>query len=371
MAHYMLGEEDPARVALQAALQTSKDFPGKDEAGRRLAMLGIDVKTANAAQVADLRKRLSESPEDPIAAMRLAGILERDGAFDQAATIYQAALKRNPRNGSCMARLAELYASHLNDSRKALELAKEAHNLAPQGPRISHLLGWFIFEAGDAKWAASLPEESARKLPNDPAVLYDLAWAYYGLGRVAEAKAAMQAPAGAPGFPNASEASRFLAMTSALTNLAQTPQAVASIQKALRPTPPTSRPCSSPPCSASGRPNIRKQPSWTTASWRGTRFVSATRNLALLCAEHLGDDRRAYTLAAQARESFRDARSARTLGILAYRQGDYPRSAQLLFQIAREADKDGELLYYLGMAQCQLKQRVQGKESLQRALAST
>jgi exosortase/archaeosortase family protein len=371
MAHYMLGEEDPARVALQAALQTSKDFPGKDEAGRRLAMLAIDVKTANAAQVAELRKRLSESPEDPIAAMRLAGILERDGAFDQAAAVYQAALKRNPRNGSGMARLAELYANHLNDSRKALELAKEAHSLAPQDPRISHLLGRLIFEAGDAKWAASLLEESARKLPNDPAVLYDLAWAYYGLGRVAEAKAAMQTPARAPAFPNASEANRFLAMTSASTNLAQTPQAIASLQKAL-----AADPAYVPALFLSALLNERQAKYQEAAELydrvlaRYPLFAPATRNLALLCAEHLGDDRRAYTLATQARESFpEDARLARTLGILAYRQGDYPRSAQLLFQSAREADKDGELLYYLGMAQCQLKQRVQGKESLQRALA--
>ena len=31
MAHYMKGEEDPARVALQAAVQAAKEFPGKEE----------------------------------------------------------------------------------------------------------------------------------------------------------------------------------------------------------------------------------------------------------------------------------------------------------------------------------------------------
>ncbi len=72
----------------------------------------------------------------------------------------------------------------------------------------------------------------------------------------------------------------------------------------------------------------------------------------------------------KARESFpEDSRLARALGILAYRQKDYSRSAQLLSESARKADGDAEALYYLGMAQYQLKQRAQSKETLQRALA--
>ena len=157
MAHYMMGEEDPARVALQAAVQAAKDFPGKEEAGRRLAMLALDVKTANATQVAELRKRLSESPNDPIAAGRLAAILERDGAFDEAAQIDEAALKSNPQNLSAASRLAGLYANHLNDPRKALAWAKAAHNLAPEDAHISHLLGRLVYQTGDYKYAASLP----------------------------------------------------------------------------------------------------------------------------------------------------------------------------------------------------------------------
>src|SRR5262249_21794035 len=44
MAHYMLGEEEPARIALRKAADTSADFPGKDEVRQRLALLAIDVK---------------------------------------------------------------------------------------------------------------------------------------------------------------------------------------------------------------------------------------------------------------------------------------------------------------------------------------
>jgi len=371
MAHYMLGEEDPARVAFQAAVQGNKDFPGKAEAGRRLAILSFDVKTANPAQSAELRKRLSESPNDPVAAGRLAALLERDGVFDQAAGIYETALKTNPRNVSGMARLADLYANHLNDPRKAIELAKEAHRLAPEDARTSHLLGRLVYQTGDHKWAASLLEETARKLPKDPVVLYDLAWAYYSLGRVTEAKAAMQTPALAPTFTGASEAKRFLAMVAASDNATPPEQTIADLEKTL-----VAEPAYVPALFLSALINEQHgkfkeaAPLYDRILARYPLFAPATRNLALLYAEHLGDDAKAYPLAVKARESFpADARLARALGILAYRQGDYSRSAQLLSESARKAESDGEALGYLGMAQYRLKQTAQSKQSLQRALA--
>jgi exosortase C (VPDSG-CTERM-specific) len=371
MAHYMMGEEGAARVALRAAVQDTKDFPGKDEARRRLAVLALDVKTANPAQVAELRKRLTQSPNDTIAASRLAAILERDGAFDQAAGVYEAALKNNLRNVSGLSRLAELYANRLNDPRKALELAKQAHNLAPEDGPISHLLGRLVFQTGDHKWAASLLEESARKLPNAPAVLYDLAWAYYSLGRVAEAEAAMHIPALDPTFAGAAEAKRFLAMVAASRSPTLTGQTIGELRKTL-----AAEPAYLPVlflCALADEQQGKPQEAaglYDRILARYPLFAPAARNLALLCAERLGDDHKAYTLATQARESFpADARLARALGILAYRQADYSRSAQLLSDSARNAESDAEMLYYLGMAQYRLKQRAQSKETLQRALA--
>src|SRR5262249_10936972 len=41
MTYYMLGEEEPARAALQKAVDASADFPDKNEARRRLSMLAI------------------------------------------------------------------------------------------------------------------------------------------------------------------------------------------------------------------------------------------------------------------------------------------------------------------------------------------
>src|SRR5207249_3732734 len=77
-------------------------------------------------------------------------------------------------------------------------------------------------------------------------------------------------------------------------------------------------------------------------------FAPATRQLALLYAEHLGDDQKAYELAVKAREVFpEDPELAKTLGILAFRRGDYSRSAQLLREGALKRSSDAELLYFL------------------------
>src|SRR5262249_20830476 len=65
MAHYMLGEEEPARIALQKAADASADFPGKDEARQRLALLAIDVGAGNRGVRTELEDYLRKQPNDP------------------------------------------------------------------------------------------------------------------------------------------------------------------------------------------------------------------------------------------------------------------------------------------------------------------
>jgi len=375
MTHYMLGEEEPARLALQRAVAANKDFPDKEEGRRRLALLAIDAKTADAAARADLEKRLRETPDDPIALSRLAQIQEREGAFAKAVQTYETALKQNPQNAQILLRLAQLYSGRLSDPRKALRMARQAHTLAPDDPRTSYTLGRLVYQAADQaedyKWAASLLEESARKLPDDPDVMYDLAWSRYSLGRVPEAEAAMQGPAQAgAAFARAEEAKRFLTTVAACENLVQAQQMAPQVQKLL-----SADPTYVPALMVSAilqeqRGNYKEAAQfYDRILARYPLFAPATRNLAFLCCERLGDDRRAYALAATARQSFpADQHLAKTLGILAYRFSDYARSVQLLEECAPRLSSDAELLYYLGMAHYRLKHRAPSKAALQRAL---
>ena len=72
MAHYMMGEEGPARLALQKAVDATADFPDKDEARQRLALLAIEVGAGNPGVRTELENYLRKQPNDPAALMRLA-----------------------------------------------------------------------------------------------------------------------------------------------------------------------------------------------------------------------------------------------------------------------------------------------------------
>jgi predicted Zn-dependent protease len=67
----------------------SVDFPGKDEARQRLALLAIQVGTANAAVRKELENYLRERPNDPMALARLAEVQAWEGAVDQAMKTYE------------------------------------------------------------------------------------------------------------------------------------------------------------------------------------------------------------------------------------------------------------------------------------------
>jgi uncharacterized protein HemY len=54
---------------------------------------------------------------------------------------------------------------------------------------------------------------------------------------------------------------------------------------------------------------------------------------------------------------------------MAYRHANYSAAAQYLKQSLQTRKDDGELLYYLGMAQYQLKAKAESKAALQHALA--
>src|SRR5438128_3428947 len=140
MAHYMMAEEGPARIALQRALQGNKEFAAKDEAERRLAVLGIDLQTADSKAIGVLEKRLAEQADDPVALARLGAIHERDGAFEKARDLYERALKQDSKNVSAMLKLSRLYADRFSNAKRALELAKKAHELAPADAAVAHML---------------------------------------------------------------------------------------------------------------------------------------------------------------------------------------------------------------------------------------
>ena len=369
MTYYMMGDEANARTAFQRALLPNEDFPQKNECNQCLAVLAIDAKTAGPDTRAWLEKRTANQPNDPVALARLAAIYQREGTMDKAIATYEAALQANPQNVMAMVNLARLYAPQ--DPQKAFNLAKAAYKLTPNDPLVTHTLGRLAFLTGDYEWSLNLLQLTAQVQPQNPEVLYDLGEAFYSVGRVPDARIAVQnALQTGAAFSRTNEAKRFLAMTDLADKPAQALAAQSQVEAILKSVPDYVPALMVKAAIAEQKPDLATAGrTYEDVLNHYPDFAPAQKQLAILYAKDPNNDAKAYALAVKARKAFPDdPEVAKTLGIIVFRQGDYPRAANLLQESARQKNRDAELMYYLGMTQYHLKNRAESKTSLQRAL---
>ena len=236
MANYMMGRTDEAQTAFRQAVATAGDFPGREEAKRRLSLLEQGGGKGAQLPTTETSATLRRQSDDPLAHIRLGESYERQGAFAEAEAAYEKAIKLNPQLLSATVKLAQLYAGPVKDDGKALQFARKARELAPNDPKIIGILGRAAYQTGNFTWAYSLLQESARQLTNDPKVLSDLAWAAYSLGKVSEAREAMQRVLStASDSSQSSDANLFLemvALTGEGANPVATQQRIEQVLKA-------------------------------------------------------------------------------------------------------------------------------------------
>jgi len=371
MTYYMMDEEEPARAAFQRALQSNKEFSGRDECDQCLLVLAVDSKTSDTAAQTSLEKRVAEKPNDPIALIRLASIYQRDGTLDKAIETYETILKSNPNNLTAMMNLAQLYAP--KDLPKAFGLAEAAYKLSPDDSAVSYTFGRLAYQTGNYKLAASLLQEMAKNKPANPQALYDFAEAAYSIGKISDAQAAMlNALQSGLALPQSDEARRFLDLVFIANNPAQAVAAESRVEEILK-------------SDSNYVPGLmvvavinEQKTNFSAAEQTYEKvlnhfpdFAPTKKKLAVLYAEDSSNQDRAYALATKARESFPDdSELEKALGIIVFRRGDYIRAANLLKESAVERSSDAELFYYLGAAQYRLKNRAESKVSLQRALSA-
>src|SRR5262249_54497751 len=192
MAHYMLGEEEPARIALQKAADASADFPGKDEARQRLALLAIDPRAGNPAVRTELENYVQKQPNDPAALTRLGELQQRDGAVDQAVKTYEKVVADNPLYAPATRQLALLYGQLSTDSAKAYELLTKARQAYPDDPDIAKTLGILNYRRGYYPQAVELLKQATAKRKDDPELLYYLGEAHRQLKQWDECKEVLQ-----------------------------------------------------------------------------------------------------------------------------------------------------------------------------------
>jgi len=192
MTHYMLGEEEPARLALQKAVDAPADFPAKDQTRRRLTMLATPAGTANATIRTELENYLRESPNDPVALTRLAEVQQREGAVDQAVKTYEKVIADNPSYAPAMRQLALLYGQLSTDSPKAYELVTKAHEAFRDDAVIAKTLGILSYRRGFYPQSVELLKEAAAKRKDDPEILYYLGEVHRQLKDYTECKGELE-----------------------------------------------------------------------------------------------------------------------------------------------------------------------------------
>jgi tetratricopeptide (TPR) repeat protein len=372
MAHYMMGEQDPARMALNEALAKG-DFDGREDASNSLAILTLDARKAGAADRAQLEKQLKARPGDSIALMKLATIEEQAGEFEKAAGHYAAAVKQNPQDVAAMVPLARLYFFQLKEPQKGLELARAAHKAAPDDPNVSALLGRLVFQAPEARdrdfpYSLELLQDAARTLTDQPDLLHDLAWAWFSTGNTNQAQATKSgALATGAQFQKLDDAKQFLAMLAA--GWSDKPEAASQVQKVLQ-----ADANYAPALLAWGLINERQgktkdaEDSYEKILATYPSFSPARRQLGILYTRE-GNNAKAYENLEKARVAFPDDRELiRDSGLVASQRKDYQKSKQWLDQSIRDYPKDAEVYYYLGMDYSQLNEPAKARTNLQYAL---
>lgn len=367
MTAYMMGQTDLARVALKKAAGAAKDFPGKDESKRRLALL----EGGAGLSVAQLEAMAQEQQNDVIVQMRLGEAYEKQGAGDKAAAAFEQALKLNPKLSVATTKLAQLNAGPLQNKEKALAYARKARELAPADAQIAGLVGRVAYDSGNFTWSYSLLQEAVRQRANDPAILHDLAWAAYALGKINEARDAMQkALMTGPDSPEAADAKKFLTLTVLDENPKELIAAESEVQKELK-----SDPNYVPALMAQAALLVQRgqakpaTETYTDILHPWPDFAPAQKRLAALYAQDPSTVAAAYDLATKARKTLPDdPELAELLGRLSYEKKEYPRAVQLLQESARKKSLGADSLFYLGMSQLQARQRTEARGILNEAL---
>jgi tetratricopeptide (TPR) repeat protein len=267
--------------------------------------------------------------------------------------------------------LVQLYAGPARNPARALELARTAYALASHDGALSWKLGRIAFDLGDFAWAAPVLRAVARILPDEPDVLFDLAQATYSIGKVEEAQRAAQSALAMASFSKRrSEAMQFSSMISAAGNTSEL-ESVAPAARTILAAQPDYVPALM--VSARAREQEKKyaeaKEGYEKILGRYPLFAPAMRQLALLYVEQLGDDKKAEELALKARPSFpEDVELAYALGTISYRRGEYAEAIRLLNQSARKRGNHAETFFFLGLSEFQLKNPVESRMHLERAV---
>jgi len=192
LAHYMLGDEEAARTALQKAVQGPSAFPQKEDAQQRLAVLTMDTQNPTEDARTTLESFLKQQPRDPAALTRLARLQERGGSANQAIDTYRKAVDADPSFAPALRDLALLYYARAADDSKAFEMATKARQAYPDDPELAKTLGILNFRRGLFPQSVELLNQAAGARRDDAEIQLYLGRSYQELKKWDECKSALE-----------------------------------------------------------------------------------------------------------------------------------------------------------------------------------
>jgi len=137
--------------------------------------------------VTRLKAWVDAKPGDLVARKALAEMNLRVGDLAAAQRLYEKVLAVAPDDGAVLNNLAYLYARAGDD--RALELARRAHQLAPDSAAAKDTLGWILVQRGDAAAGLSYLRDAQTRDSRNPEIHYHIAVALDRLGRKKQARA--------------------------------------------------------------------------------------------------------------------------------------------------------------------------------------
>ncbi len=363
MAHYMLGDITEAQTALEAAVAAEGSTTFAVDARQRLANLKADVTQGGTAMVAQLEQQLKAGAVDPIISAKLAAHYERAGDLDRAIDLQEKVIQALPGSGPAYFRLARLL-DLKGDKKKALELARTGRRLSAESTEGALLLGKLSLGAGDSQQAYNLLAEVARKQPTNADAFRELSLASLATARSQEALSALQT---AVRLEKSADDVERLALVEAVDSVERS-RTVRQKAEARLSRLPNDTLALLVMARASVDSNAAKA-SLEKILAQHPDFVPARRDLAVLLVEQGGDDRRALEVGGPVRDQLRqDAVLGKSLGVAAYRTGDFKRASALLDAVKGNFASDALLHFYLGMSQKAAGQAAPARRSLEKAI---
>jgi len=163
---------------------------GKDS-GLVVAEYGAALRSGAPAPERILEEWVADHPGDSNAVALLAADYERRGGTERAVALYERSLQSAPGNAVTLNNLAVLYQKQ--GDRRAIELASQAYEAAPQAAAIADTYGWILFQEGEQlDRAVELLTEAAKGLPDNHEVQYHYAAALAKKGDTSRAAEVMQ-----------------------------------------------------------------------------------------------------------------------------------------------------------------------------------